>query len=392
MPRLVHALPKYRKHRASGQAVVTLNGRDFYLGPHGTRASKAQYDVLIGEWLQSGRVPLADSTDEITLVKLCARYWKFAKNYYQKHGKCTGEKPNIKVAIRYLRDCYGKTRVTEFGPLSLQAVRQQMVDNDLSRSYINAQIGRIKRMFKWGVAEELVPPAIYEDLRAVSGLLKDRSEARETAPVMPVEDALVEATLEALSPIVADMIRLQRLSGMRPAEVCNLRPCDIDQTGDVWLYQPGSHKTEHHGKERVVFFGPHAQEILLRYLARDSDDYCFQPRDSEAKRRAAQHAARKTPLSCGNRPGSNRKRRPKKQPRDHYTTDSYRRAIHYACDKADVDRWSPNRLRHSTATEVRSKFGLEAAQIVLGHSTADVTQVYAERDLAKGIEVARQIG
>ena len=392
MPRLVHALPKYRKHRASGQAVVTLNGRDFYLGPHCTKASKAQYDVLIGEWLQSGRVPLVDSANEVTVVELCARYWKFAKNYYQKQGKCTGEKPNIKVAIRYLRDCYGKTRVTEFGPLSLQAVRQQMVDDNLSRSYINAQVGRIKRMFKWGVAEELVPPAIYEGLRAVSGLRKGRSEARETAPVMPVEDALAEATLEALSPIVADMIRLQRLSGMRPAEVCNLRPCDIDQTSDVWLYQPGSHKTEHHGKERVVFFGPQAQEILLRYLARASEDYCFQPRDSEAKRRAAQHAARKTPLSCGNRPGSNRKRRPKKQPRDHYTTDSYRRAIHYACDKAGVDRWSPNRLRHSAATEVRRKFGLEAAQVVLGHRSADVTQVYAERDLAKGIEVARQIG
>ena len=179
---------------------------------------------------------------------------------------------------------------------------------------------------------------------------------------------------------------------MRPAEVCVLRPCDVDRSGDVWLYRPASHKTQHHGKERVVFFGPQAQSVLLRYLARAPEDYCFQPRDSEAKRRAAQHAARKTPLSCGNRPGTNRKRKPKKQPRDHYTTDSYRRAIHYACDKAGIERWSPNRLRHSAATEIRKKFGLEAAQVALGHSTADITQVYAERDRGKGIEVARQIG
>ncbi|WP_428305029.1 hypothetical protein [Lacipirellula sp.] len=47
MPRLVDALPKYRKHKASGQAVVTLNGRDHYLGPHGTSASKAFYDRLL---------------------------------------------------------------------------------------------------------------------------------------------------------------------------------------------------------------------------------------------------------------------------------------------------------------------------------------------------------
>ena len=60
MPRLVHALPKYRKHRSSGQAVVTLNGCDFYLGPHGTKASKLEYDRLIGEWFQNGRSPYLD--------------------------------------------------------------------------------------------------------------------------------------------------------------------------------------------------------------------------------------------------------------------------------------------------------------------------------------------
>ena len=42
MPRLVRTLPGYRKHKASGQAVVTLNGRDHYLGPHGTKASKRE--------------------------------------------------------------------------------------------------------------------------------------------------------------------------------------------------------------------------------------------------------------------------------------------------------------------------------------------------------------
>jgi hypothetical protein len=51
MPRLVDALLKYRKHKASGQAVVTLNGRDSYLGPHGNNASNALYERLIAEWL-----------------------------------------------------------------------------------------------------------------------------------------------------------------------------------------------------------------------------------------------------------------------------------------------------------------------------------------------------
>jgi site-specific recombinase XerC len=55
-------------------------------------------------------------------------------------------------------------------------------------------------------------------------------------------------------------------------------------------------------------------------------------------------------------------------------------------------RWSPNQLRHSYATEVRKQFGLEAAQVVLGHSTCRVTEIYAERDTAKGSLVAKAIG
>ena len=44
-------VPSYRKHKPSGQAVVTLSGRDHYLGPHGSKTSIAEYDRLIAEWL-----------------------------------------------------------------------------------------------------------------------------------------------------------------------------------------------------------------------------------------------------------------------------------------------------------------------------------------------------
>jgi hypothetical protein len=49
------AIPEHRKHRASGQAVVMIRGRDFYLGPHGTKASKVEHDRLVSEWLVAGR-------------------------------------------------------------------------------------------------------------------------------------------------------------------------------------------------------------------------------------------------------------------------------------------------------------------------------------------------
>ena len=385
-------VPKYRKHRASGQAIVTLCGVDHYLGPHGTQVSRRQYDRLVAEWLESGRSLLPTQGDEITVVELCARYWKFAKGYYVKDGRCTKVAPAIKIAIKYVNTWYGKEQANDFGPLALKSVRQKMVDDGLSRRYINDHTARIVRMYKWGVGEQLVSPDVHQALALVPGLRRGRTKARETSPVLPVAESAMEATLSHLPTTVADMVRFQRLTGCRPAEVCIVRPCDLDRSGDVWTYKPASHKTEHHGRDRTIFVGPKAQEVLLKYLVRDPQDYCFRPADSEKKRRTAQHDARKTPATYGNRPGTNRKQKPRQQAGDHYTTDSYRRAITRVCEKHGIEKWSPNRLRHSAATEIRKEFGLEAAQVILGHSSADVSQIYAERDLSKGIEVAAKIG
>ncbi len=404
--------------------LFTLNGRDHYLGPYGTKASRVEYDRLIGEWLAGGRNPLGVSGHELTIVELCVRYWKFAVGYYRNNPKVM---PGIKRTMGYLRAHYGHTRAVEFGPLALKAIRQRMIDEGLSRTYCNDHAGRIKRMFRWAVGEQLLPVETYQTLAVVPGLRAGRTDARECEPVMPVDDATVEATLPHLpSEVLRDMVRLQRLTGCRPAELCSMRPADIDRTGEVWQYRPKSHKTAYRGRERIIFVGPQGQAILLRYLARDAEAFCFAPCDSEAKRRAAVHTVRVTPLSCGNRPGTNRRRKPQHRPGDQYLVDAYRRAIHRACDAAfpppgdlaqrpgetfaawqrrltdqqraelrqwqSDHRWSPNRLRHSAATEIRRRFGLDAAATILGHAKADVTQVYAERDYAKAADVARQIG
>jgi integrase len=124
---------------------------------------------------------------------------------------------------------------------------------------------------------------------------------------------------------------------------------------------------------------------------------------------ALRHEARRTPQGYGNRPGTNRiRRKAKRKPGERYDTAGYRRAIDRACDRAFpapedstpeqaykwkiAHRWAPNRLRHTAATELRKRFGLEAAQVVLGHSMADVTQIYAERDLAKAAAVILEVG
>jgi len=426
MPRTANYVPRYSKHKGSGLAVVTIRGKDHYLGPYGTKASHLEYDRLIMEWLAAGR-PTEDpeAPDAIKVKDIVLGFWKFAQKHYRKNGQPTGTAENYKVPLRLLRRYYGDKPAAEFGPKSLKALRHKMILDGNSRNYINDSIDKMRRVFRWALSEELIPAAVVTALESVRGLPKDRSEARETEPVTPVEDATVDATLPYLPQVVADMVAFQRLTGARPGEVCILRPCDVERIGEVWLYRPASHKTEHHSKQRVICIGPRAQEILRPYLLRESSAYCFSPSESERKRNAARREARRTPMTPS-QAARKLKRDSKRTPKDHYSNDSYRRAIDRACDLAfppppalarqegetaeqwqerltngqreqlkrwrRANRWAPNRLRHAAGTEIRKRFGLEGAQVALGHSKANVTEIYAERDLSKAIEIARQVG
>lgn len=120
MPRLTDSLPKYRRH-ISGQAVVTLDGHDFYLGPWNSKPSKQEYDRLVGEWVANGR-RLPQPVTNLTISELIVAYWKFAKAYYQKNGQPTDTRFGIRVVLRILRQSYGRTLAAEFGPLALKAL------------------------------------------------------------------------------------------------------------------------------------------------------------------------------------------------------------------------------------------------------------------------------
>src|SRR3954447_25451351 len=104
MPRLTGTVPKYRKHKASGQAFVELSGHRHYLGPHGTQVSKREYDRLVAEWLVNGRQP-AVSAETLTVVELCERYRPFAEKYYVKNGQPTCVH-RIKQALKACRQLY----------------------------------------------------------------------------------------------------------------------------------------------------------------------------------------------------------------------------------------------------------------------------------------------
>lgn len=388
MPKLSNANPKYRRH-STGQAVVTLAGRDFYLGVYGTPESRREYQRLLAEWHAAGRnLPPSYADPGRTLAEVMLAYLNFAEGYYLSGGELAG----IKCALKAVRELYADLPAADFSPLKLKAVREKLIDRKISRGVINQWIGRIKRMIRWATENELVPGSVYHALQAVRGLQRGRSEARETDPVKPVPAPFVDAVKPFVAPQIWAMIELQRLTGMRPGEVTILRTADLDTSGAIWVYTPLRHKTQHRGHARQIYLGPQAQGVLRPWLKTDLEAYLFSPREAMESHHAERGRNRKTPAGYGNGPGTNRKRRPQIAPREFYQVGAYGRAIARACEKANVPHWHPHQLRHNAATFLRKEFGLDTARAVLGHRSPAITEVYAEVDGEKARQVMQRVG
>ncbi|NOX57996.1 MAG: tyrosine-type recombinase/integrase [Planctomycetes bacterium] len=371
-------------------------------------------------------------------------YWRWAQSQYT-----PSELSSHQTVIRLMRRMYGTTPAERFGPKRLRLLRECMIKGDpdadpprrpWSRPHINRQVHRLGAMFKWAAGHEMMPISVYHQLKSIEPLKRGRCEAPEPDPVGPAPEWLIDPIRPHVSRQVWALVELQLLTGARGGELFSLRPIDIDTSDDIWKCALAEHKTAHHGKARTLYFGPKAQAVISPFLqGRSVDAFLFSPAEAEAERRAAQHAARCTPMGHGNGPGTNCIDDPTRSPRDQYTSDSYRRAIQRGCDLAfplpepiarkrvpargrkagatrwetenelkrrlgekgraelakwrKAHRWHPHQLRHNAATHLRREFGLEAAQLALGHASAAITDaVYAERDQTRVIDIMRRIG
>lgn len=258
----------------------------------------------------------------------------------------------------------------------------------LSRTYVNALVGIIQSAWTWCVSQKLAPDGSDMALRSVRPLRRGRG-GREVPPVLPPPPGSVEATLAHLRPDLAIMVQVEALTGMRPGEICLLRPCDISTAPDrpvevplgdgrfvavcaikvgavvVWAFAPQTSKMLYKGKTRVVPIGPEAQALLAPLLAgADPQAYLFRP------------------LARRGRPRSNR-----------WTTASYRQAVQKAARKAGVEAFGPNRLRHQAATLGANAGDVHQTAAMLGHGSATTTQAhYVATTFAKGAELAAKAG
>ena len=443
----------YLLHRQSGRARAVWTDsagtrqQKLLPGPFDSTESRTAFARLQLELETAPHLPTVAQRAGVSVNEVLLAFMQWAATHYRTPaGEPTTEIGELKWSLRPVRELYGDTPAAEFGPRALAAVRQHMIGRNWCRSLINRRIDRVKRVFKWAAAEELVPVTVYQALRTLTGLRRGRTEARESEPVKPVDPAHVTATLPFLPAHVRCMVELQRLTGMRPGEVCQLRLCEVDRTSDVWVYRPAQHKTAHHGKSRAIHLGPRAQALVIAFLRgnnpppdgfahvilndpdqRDArlvmaDAYqeagrnrdaellrdtgraavtvggcvvdptvtLFSPLRAREERFRAYRQKRKSKVQPSQL--VRRKVKPQRVPAAEYPPHTYAHAVRVATRKAHVPHWHPNQIRHLFATEVRKDHGLEAAQVLLGHSRADVTQVYAERDEQLAATVAAQIG
>ena len=152
-----------------------------------------------------------------------------------------------------------------FGPIEYRTVRDwwlkkpcQRKAGRVSRQYINAQMKRVVRLVKWGVAEGMIPASVHQTLKCVDPLKRGRVDAPEAAPIKPVEIAIVQLTIKHLPPVVADMVQLQLLLGCRPGEIVKLMPAMVERSDAVWTIKLADHKTAYRGKQRTIYAGPKA--------------------------------------------------------------------------------------------------------------------------------------
>lgn len=340
------------------------------------------YDKYM-EWARGFLLPLRDGSKHPDLVKV-ERLGKFLTSYRQ-------------------------WSIADFGPDELKAIQDAMVEFryvkarhpdepiPYTRTGINMLVNQVHKIWQWGVGRDIVTPAQRQRLREVRPLRIGRSAARDRLKRAAVTEAELNQVLQHLGTVVADMLRLIWLTTMRPGEVCHMRPCDILRADpSCWLYIPGrdaslvrNHKTAYHRRIRAIPLAASAQAILKpRITEPESKQGIFTPADSVKEMRDRRFALRSTAMGQGNEAGTNCAPHPMIVPGPQYASAAFATAVRRGCDRAGVARFTPYDLRRSAATRVRSALDKEAAKLLLGHVSADTTEIYLLDEVKEAMKVA----
>jgi len=378
-------IPRYRYFAPRNCACVQFGCRRIYItgAPYGSEQSRAQYNQLVSAWIAGGRkappqldasgTPVKKPSTFLTIGTIAARYAKHLRNTRPTPDGRFHNYFNVVGALREFRDTYCHRDARELRADDIERMQIIMAKRRLSRRTIVERIYIIRNSLVHAVKVGLLPEASYFRWKFVELIRTDHPKLKPRKRVLPVDEATVQRTCEKLTPTISDLVKLLLLCGARIGEIAQMRVCDIDVTNDaVWIFRPERHKTEHHGHTRTIAFGPRAIAIISPRLAgRKTTDFVFSPVDSHAEFLAARHEARKTKEGYGNCIGTNLKPHPSWKPGASFMAGTVCRAIKKACARAGVPMWTTHALRHTAATRLRKKYGLElASRQQICHETA----------------------
>jgi integrase len=441
-------VPKLQHHRSTGRAYARFDGRCVYFGRWGSPEAEAEYNATIRRWLDNGRRLPESDPEPVTVAELIAAFWTHAEGHYVKGGRPTTELGNFRAVLRIVKRLYAGLPADEFGPRALRACRDEMVRAGWVRRSINKQVSRVRSVFRWGVSQELVAVETLTALETLGPLLAGRAAlsdggraaAPESEPVTAVPGRDLAAALAEMPPAVRGLAEFQLATAARPGEAVRLRLADIDREGPVvagvrlWVYRPGRHKGEHHGKGRTLYLGPRAQSVVAAAVGvgpasgGGGESPVF--RTPRGKAYTVDGYAGAVARACeaaamahvrGSRPdvwmvlevlrgawrlaesayGSSafKVRKPTAAERRELrsaATEARKTFLRWLREVGEVlgapRHWHPHRLRHNALERLEAEHGLEAAQYVAGHEMPDTTRIYSAAHLAKAAETMAKSG
>lgn len=375
--------PRLRLYKRTGKGRVILSGQHFYTkADFDTPEAHEEYLDLLKRWRANGMKPLrevvlpVETLHPVTVRDLAAAYEAHIdeKGLYRKNGKETSQRGMLRAAVAELVQSSGDVPLRVFSRPHLVRHRDTLQGKaGLTRQGVNRKIGMLRRIVRWGAERAMVPDQNLFAIEAIRPLHAPPPKRREC---VPQED--LDAILPKLSSTLRAMVSLQRLTGMRPGEVCAMRWRDIDKHPEevdpklkLWRYTVAAPKAEHHGTETVYLLNDACQSILKRFVKTPAA-FLFTPRDT-IRQRWPGGAEGLLDVASGR-----------------YTAASYRQAIERACEAAKVQRFTPHQIRHAFITMVANdpSLGLAAASEAANHRSQQTTLNYVHRDRKLAVRVA----
>jgi integrase len=257
--------------------------------------------------------------------------------------------------------------------------QKHLIDLGYAIIQINRLFAAVKRVFKWGgkprfdqkTSDQIPPIVTSEFLVGMNAIdLIDEGKINPERQEVPVE--VVTAVFPYVTKTIADILRLQLLTGMRPKEACTMCVSNIKRTKEeiskyylfdddlfdenIWLYVLPNHKTKKYIGTKIVPIGLQEQEILAKYLNNcPVDSFLF--RNQFGK-----------PM----------------------TRNCYDDNIQKAIEKNGLQKFIPHQIRHTVITKISLKHNLDIARAIAGHTTEVMTARYDHSDLKKTIMVVRE--